>query len=316
MAVRERMAERATAAAAHDWPDGAAFVDGAFCPIGEAKISVLDWGFSKSDVTYDVVHVWRGSFFRLDDHLDRFEASMRGLRMRPPYTRDEIADILAECVRRTGLRDAYVAMICTRGAPKPGQPRKPGLFENRFIAYAVPWIWVMTPEQQARGAHLIVARTRRIPPDSVDPTIKNFHWGDLVAAMFEAEDRGADNAVLLDHDGYVTEGPGFNVFAVIGGEVVSPDRGALEGITRRSVMELCAELGIPCRTGRITAEQLKAADEVFGATTAGGVMPVARIDDAVLSGDRPGPISTRLREAYWRKHEEGWHATPIDYGRG
>ena len=160
---------------------------------------------------------------------------------------------------------------------------------------------------------MIIASVERIPAASVDPTVKNYHWGDLTRALFEAADRGADNAILLDRDGFVTEGPGFNVFAVIGGAVVAPDRGALEGITRKSIFELCDELGIPRRIGRITADDLRAAEEVFSTTTAGGVMPLSRLDGRDLGDGRPGPISRRLRERYWQKHEEGWHATPIDY---
>lgn len=305
-----------TKADALDWSKGAAFIDGAFMPIAEAKMPVLDWGFLKSDVTYDVVHVWDGAFFRLDDHLKRFAGSMAKLRMSLPYDDQRIAEVLAGCVRRTGLREAYVAMICSRGMPLPGLPRKPSHIPCRFIAYALPWIDVMSPEVQERGAHLITAKTRRIPSDSVDPTAKNFHWGDLVRALFEAEDAGVDNAVLLDHDGYVTEGPGFNVFAVTDGKVVTPDRGALEGITRQSVLDLCAELGIPASVGRLRAEDLSNADELFTSTTAGGVMPVSRIDGTILSNDRPGPVSAKLKALYWQKHREGWHATPIDYGTG
>ncbi len=98
---------------------GAAFVDGDYVPIGRASVSVLYWGFTKSDVTYDVVHVWRGAFFRLDDHLARFARSMAALRMTIPHDASEQARILAGCVRRAGLRDAYVAMVATRGVPLP-----------------------------------------------------------------------------------------------------------------------------------------------------------------------------------------------------
>lgn len=293
---------------------GCGFVDGTYRPIAEVTVSVLDWGFNKSDVTYDVVHVWHGGFFRLDDHLDRFWRSMEGLRMSIPHSREEVAEILTECVRRADLQDAYVAMITTRGVPLPGMPRKPGLLTNRFIAYALPWMDVIAQDVQERGAHLLIAKTQRIPIASVDPTIKNYHWGDLIRAQFEADDQGADTAVLLDADGYVTEGPGFNVFGVIGGTVVSPDKGALEGITRKSVAELCGLLDIPYEVRPLSAQELLDADEVFTATTAGGVMPAARIDGRIKGNDRPGPISMRLKEAYWQKHDEGWHMTPIDYG--
>ncbi|MEQ8655121.1 MAG: aminotransferase class IV [Kiloniellales bacterium] len=307
--------ERTAEAESNPYTAGCGFSDGTFKPIGEVTVSVLDWGFNKSDVTYDVVHVWDGGFFRLQDHLDRFWRSMQGLRMSIPYSQAEVAEILSECVRRAGLRQSYVCMVTTRGLPKPGQPRKPGLLTNRFLAYAIPWVDVISPEIQARGAHLIVAKTPRIPSACVDPTIKNYHWGDLIRGQFEAEDAEADACILLDLEGYVTEGPGFNVFAVIDGRVVSPDRGALEGITRQSVFDLCERLGIPKEVRPITADELREADEIFTSTTAGGVMPASRIDNRILGNDRPGPISARLREAYWKRHAEGWQMTPIDYDR-
>ena len=141
--------------------------------------------------------------------------------------------------------------------------------------------------------------------------MKNHHWGDLVQAMFEAEAAGADNPVLLDRDGHVTEGAGFNVFAVRDGVVLSPDRGALEGVTRQTVIDICAELGLELRIGPMTRADMYEADEIFTSTTAGGVMPAARIDGRILSNDWPGPVSRRVRETYWAWHEEGRHLTPV-----
>lgn len=296
------------------WSSGAAYVDGKYMPIDEAAIPITDWGYRRSDVTYDVVSVWNGAFFRLDDHISRFRKSMRALRLAPPESDDAIRQILTECVRRTGLREAYVAMDCLRGKPKPGLPRLPSNCRNYLAAFAIPFVWVMSEDMQARGAHLIVAKTPRIADASVDPTVKNFHWGDLTRGLFEAEDAGADNCVLLDGKGFVTEGPGFNVFAVVDGAVATPDRGALEGVTRLSVAELCAELGMPFAIRPLSAAELRDADEIFLATTAGGIMPASRIDGRILGNDRPGPISARLRERFWAKRAEGWHATPIDYG--
>lgn len=296
-----------------DWPAGAAYVDGRFMRVEEAAIPITDWGYRRSDVTYDVVGVWGGAFFRLDDHIRRFRNSMRALRLDPGLSDDEIRRVLAECVRRTGLHEAYVAMDCLRGTPKPGLPRHPANCRNYLAAFAIPWVWVLSPEIQARGAHLITASTPRIPDASIDPKVKNFHWGDLTRGLFEAHDRGADTCVLLDLEGFVTEGPGFNVFAVIDGKVITPDRGALEGITRLSVIELCDEIGIPCSMRPLSRMELHDADEIFLATTAGGIMPASRIDGRILGNDRPGPISARLRETFWTKRAEGWHATPIDY---
>jgi branched-chain amino acid aminotransferase len=177
----------------------------------------------------------------------------------------------------------------------------------------LPWVWLLSAEIRERGAHLIVARTPRIPESSVDPRVKNFHWADLTAGLFEAHDAGADTCVLLDAAGNVTEGPGFNVFAVIGKEVVTPDRGMLEGITRMSVQELCPELGLSFVARPLLPDELRDADEVFLATTAGGIMPVSRVDGRIQGNDRPGPVSTRMRDLFWSKRAAGWHATPIDY---
>lgn len=292
--------------------EGVAYVDGGFVPVGEARLPLLDWGFTRSDVTYDVVHVWKGSFFRLDDHLDRFQQSCERLRLDPGLARHAMRDILIRCVARSGLRDAYVEMLCTRGMPAPGS-RDPRQCRNRFFAFAIPFVWVISPEQQETGAHLIISDVPRISPASVDPTVKNFHWGDLTRALFQAFDRGGETAVLVDHQGNVSEGPGFNVFRVDGGAVSTPDGTVLEGITRRTVSELCDELGVPFEFAMITPDALRDADEVFLSSTAGGIMPVSRVDDRILGNGRPGPLTMRLRDLYWRRHEQGWHGTPVDY---
>jgi len=295
------------------WPDGAAYVDGRFVPIAEAKIPVTDWGYRRSDVTYDVVGVWDGAFFRLPDHLARFRRSMSELRLRPAEDDGAIRAILHELVRRTGLRRAYVAMDCLRGRPPRGAPFNPVHARSYLVAFVLPWVWLFSEEQQARGVHAIVAKTPRIAPESVDPTVKNFHWGDLTRALFEAADAGAETAILLDGDGFVTEGPGYNVFAIRDEVVISPDRGALEGITRRSLFELCDELGLRHEIRKLPVEELRAADEILLATTAGGVMPVSRLDGRIYGNDRPGPVSARLRERFWARRAEGWHAEPVDY---
>jgi branched-subunit amino acid aminotransferase/4-amino-4-deoxychorismate lyase len=292
---------------------GAAYVDGRVTPLAQASIPLTDYGYRRSDVTYDVVSVRNGAFFRLDDHIARFRSSMQALRLDPGLSDADIRAVVMRLVALSGLREAYVAMDCLRGTPKPGLPPHPLNCRNYLAAFARPYAWVMSPEVQARGAHLIVADVPRIPEASIDPTVKNFHWGDLTQALFQAHDRGADTAVLLDAQGHVTEGPGFNVFSITDGVVATPDRGGLEGITRRSVIELCAELGLRCEVRPVPVGELRAADEVFTCTTAGGVMPVSRLDGRIMGNDRPGPISTALRERYWARRAEGWHATPVNY---
>lgn len=293
---------------------GAAYLDGAYCPVDRARIPLTHWGYRRSDVVYDVVSVWNGTFFRLNDHLRRFRESMQTLRMEPRETDDEIREILHRLLRLSRLREAYVAMDCLRASPAPGAPRHPSHVRAYIAAFAVPWVSVTTPEMDARGVHLVIARSaRRIPPGSVEPRVKNFHWADMTMGLFEAEERGGDMCVLLDYDGNVTEGPGFNVFSVTGGRVATPDRGGLDGVTRACVMDLCDHLGLTCEVRPVPADELRRADEIFISSTAGGIMPVSRIDGRRMSNDAPGPVSMKLRDTYWQRRAAGWHATPIEY---
>lgn len=296
-----------------DFSNGAAYFDGDYMPIAEARVPVTHFAYRRSDVTYDVVGVWEGNFFRLDDHIQRFRASMSRLRMDPPESDDDLRRILNRIVALSGFRSAYVAMDCLRASPPPGGPRHSAFARSYLSCFAVPWVNIPSPEQYERGLHMIIPKVQRIAPESFDPRVKNFHWGDLTEAQYEALDAGADTAVLLDAEGNVTEGPGFNVFCIVDGRVLSPRRGALEGVTRRSVTELCAELGLPVEVRDIPADEFRDADEIFACTTAGGIMPASRIDGRIMGNDRPGPISARLKDLFWKKRAEGWHATPVDY---
>lgn len=291
---------------------GCAWVDGDYLPVAQARIPLLDMGFSRSDCTYDVVAVWQGGFFRLDDHLDRFERGCACLQLATP-PRSTLREILFECVRRSALRDAYVEMIATRGVPRAGQ-RDPRLIENRFYAYAIPYVWIANPDKQAEGLRLVVAGSvERISSRAVDPTVKNFHWGDLVRGQFEAYDREADTVVLLDHDGHVTEGPGFNLFAYARGTLLTPADGVLHGITRRTVLELAEREGIPTRITRFGPDLLHEADELFGTSTAGGVMPVVMVDGKPVGTGKPGALTEHLRALYWNAHRGGAWVEQVEY---
>jgi len=292
------------------FPPGVAYLDGDYRPISEARISVLDWGFLRSDATYDVVHVWQGRFFQLDAHLDRFLRSVARLRMTLPFDREGLSEVLMECVRRSGLRDAYVEMICTRGR-SPTFSRDPRDAENTFIAFAIPFGWIADEAQRARGLSVAISRVRRIPADSVDPTVKNYHWLDLVAGLFEAYDRGHENVILTDGAGNVTEGPGFNVFAVTDRRVHTPDVGVLEGITRGTAIEICRWLGLEVVGAQLPVERLRRADEVFITSTAGGIMPIAEIDGQPVGHGRPGPVTAQVTALYWQLHEDPAWTTPV-----
>ncbi len=298
------------------YPPGCAFVDGTFCAIADAKISVLDWGFLRSDATYDVVHVWQGRFFRLDAHLDRFLASAEKIHLTVPHARDEIAAILAELVDRAGFDEAYVEMIITRGV-SPTFSRDPRDAINRFIAFAIPFGWILRPEERQEGLAVAVSEIARIPPDSVDPTVKNYHWLDLVMGMYDAYGQGARTCVLSDGAGNVTEGPGFNIFVVKDGKVATPERGVLQGITRQAAMLLLGEMDVSVAERAVMLEELHGADEVFATSTAGGVMPVTRISAGTVADGKPGPVTRALIERYWDAHTrgDGWSIAVADIPR-
>jgi len=216
-----------------DFSNGAAYVDERFVPIAEAKISILDWGFLHSDATYDVAHVWKGKFFRLEDHIERFLSGMDKLRMSIPQNRDELRAILIDCVRVSGLREAY--------------------------------------------------------------------------------DRGGETVVVVDARGNLVEGPGFNIFAVNGGTITTPARGVLEGITRRTVMELSAGFGYEVVQQNLSADEARTADEMFVTSTAGGVIPVTKIDGYTIRSGTPGPITQKLQEGYWMTHQDPPYTLKVEY---
>ena len=295
-----------------DFSKGAAYVDGRMVPVAEAKISLFDWGFLHSDATYDVAGVLKGRFFRIDDHIERFFASMEKLRMSISHSRSDVRAVLIDCVRASGLKDAYVEMICTRGMPQPGS-RDPRTCTNQFFAFAIPFIWIATFEKQKEGLHLIISSRQRIPPESVDPTVKNYHWLDMVMGLFEAYERGGETVIVVDADGNLVEGPGFNIFAVTGSALTTPGQGVLEGMTRRTTIEIAPQCGYEVQLRSLPADEALAADEVFITTTAGGLIPITRIDGQTVGAGVPGPVTQKLQKRYWETHEDPRYTLEINY---
>ena len=297
-----------------DFSRGVAFVRGAYVPIAEAAIPITDWGFLRSDATYDVVTVWDGAFFRLDAHLERFAHSCARFRLSPGLSDAQIIEVLTQCVRLSGLRSSYVEMIVTRGQP-PWGSRDPRQAVNQFYAFAVPYVWIANAEQRERGLHVRVSDVQRIPTASVDPTAKNYHWNDLTMGLLGALDTGHDTVLLTDAAGNVVEGPGFNVFAVTtSGTLVTPREGVLEGVTRRTVLEMAQALGLTVDLRALPAAELRGAAEVFLSTSGGGVLPVTRVDAQSIGTGLPGPLTQKLVALYWDWHRDPRYSRPIDYG--
>lgn len=291
---------------------GAALINGTVCSLDDAKISILDLAFLRSDACQDTVSVWQGQFFRLDDHLKRFQHSCATLRLHCPYSEEELTSGLTGLVRSTGLRNAYVQMIMMRGQPKFGS-RDIRTCKNHFAAFCVPYISIL-PDGGRGALDLVISSRPRISAASVPSDIKNYHWIDFELGLFEAYDRGANSVVLTDGAGHVSEGPGFNVFLVKDDTVATPKSNLLEGITRSSVVELALELGIEVQVRDVSCAELRTADEIFITSTAGGIMPVRSIDGIVLSAGDNTAIAKRLSDLYWKRRAEGWHGLAIDYG--
>ena len=290
---------------------GSVFIDGEFVSPEDARMSIFDYGFTWSDCVYDVTSVWRGWFFKLDDHLERFERSCAGFRLAHPYSRDEVKEILAECVDRAGLEDAYVKVEVTRGTT-PNNSRDLRLARNRFTAYAIPYVWVWGEEKCRDGANVhLCRRFERISSRAVDQRLKNYNRGDLAQGRLDAYEVGCDDAVLVAPDGALSEGFGWNILLVTGGTVATPEWNVLEGCTREAVQEICRDEGVPFELRRVEPDELYSADEVFAATTAGGVMPVVAIDSRPVGDGRPGPVTRLLQEQYWARRAAGWHGTRV-----
>ena len=292
---------------------GVGFIDGGFMPVSEMRLPITDMGFQLGDMCYDAIHVHKGRFFRLKDHLDRWEHSVAERR----YTslglnREQVGDILNGCVARAGLTEAMVTFVATRGSPSTAH-KDLRTCTNRFMVWALPYYTVFSGPEADKGSDIVVAETVRIPPESVDPTIKNFGRLDFVRALFEAYDRDAKYAVLLDQDGNLTEGRGWNIFVLNGGALMSPDRGVLQGITRKTVVELTRTLNIDCRLTKVPVNALREADEVFITSTAGGIMPVRSVDKKLIGDGLPGPVTMRIRDKYWKLHEDPDYSTPVRY---
>lgn len=293
--------------------EGYGFIDGEYVPMSEMRLPVTDLGFQLADMCYDALHVYKGRYFRMEDHLDRFERSIEERRYQTlGMGREGFAEVLHGCVARAGLQDSMVTIVATRGIPESGH-KDLRTCRNRLMVWALPYYSVVSEAETRDGCDIVVAETIRIPPEAVDPKIKNFGRLDFVRAMFEAYDREARYAVLLDGEGNVTEGRGWNIFALDGGQLISPDEGVLEGITRQTVVELAERLNIDARLDKLSADRLRSADEIFLTSTAGGIVPVRSVDGCAIGDGGPGPVTQRLTEMYWDLHADDAYSTPVDY---
>lgn len=310
-AYRERRA--ALEASNNPFADGVAWIAGELSPLAEARIPIIDQGFLHGDMCYDVPSVWDGKFFRLDEHISRLEQSCGKIRLQLPLSKPKLKTIVFDMVAKSGMRDAYVELIVTRGF-KGVRGSKPEEIVNNLYIIVLPYVWIMSPEMQYGGASAIVARTvRRTPPGAMDPTIKNLQWGDMVRGMYEANDRGADYPFLTDGDSNLTEGSGYNIVLVKNNALYTPDRGVLHGITRKIVMEVAKSKGIDVHVEVVPVEMVYTCDEIFMCTTAGGILPITVLDGQPVKDGKVGPITKIIWDGYWALHSHAEYSRAVFY---
>jgi len=273
------------------------FLNGEYVPAGDACIPVDDRGVLFGDGVFETLRAYRGRPFRLQRHLDRMAGACRTLRLELPYSKREIAEAVNALIRENGLSGNARVRITVTGGPSAGaKTLERGGTACTFILarpYEPP------PEDAYReGISLVISDLRRNATSPLS-TLKSSNLLDSLIARQDAADRGADDAVLLSPDGYLSEATTSNLFMVSGGSVLTPDAtcGLLPGITREAVIELCTGLGIPCAQVIAGPEDLLSADEVFLTNSMVELLPVREVAGQLV-GACPGPVTERLSIAY------------------
>jgi len=274
------------------------FIDGAVRLPEEAKVSVLDRGFLYGDSVYETIGTLYGRLFAARDHLDRLERSARRIALRVP-PRAEIEAAIKETVAAAGNPETRVRVILTRGVGK--LDLDPASCDDcRLVVIAFP-LGPPTPEMFAKGVAVTIVSITRNSPQAIDPAVKSGNYLNNVLALGEARRKnGAYEAILCAGDGSIAEGSTSNVFAVVRGEVWTPqpEVGILDGITRAKVMDLARGAGIKLIERRIQPDELRGADEAFITSATRGVLPVTTIDGQPVAAGVPGPITKRLMALY------------------
>lgn len=286
------------------------YMNGAYVPADQASISIFDYGFLRGDTVYDTTSAWHGWIFKLDAHVGRLYDSLRAVQLEIPLSPEELKQAMVETTRRCGLRDAYIKSLVTRGRPQDGM-RDLRTCTPNIIIFVTSYVWILPPEKFDSGARVNIASVRSIPPQSLDPRIKSVSRLHFDLASLETYAAGMDETIMLDLDGYVTEGPGFNVFMVKNDALYTSPSGILRGITRETVMELAEEARIDMQVTPLTAYDLLAADEVFLSSTAGGVMPVVEVEGRRIGDGKVGTVTRQIHTLYWQMRASGRHGTPI-----
>jgi branched-chain amino acid aminotransferase len=275
-----------------------ASVNGEVVPVEEARVSVLDNGFTFGDSAYETIRTYRGRPFEWGRHVRRLRASAGRLGFEIPLTDGQLLERLDAVLRRAANPESYIRLIVSRGV---------GDISYHFERVKGPTVvMVVKPHVEfpaahyAEGVDVALVDVRRNHPRALDPAIKSSNLLNNVLAVREAQSRGAEEAVLLNQEGRLAEGASTNVFVVRGGRLRTPplDTGILAGITREVVLELAASLSIDAGEESLGAEDLRAADEAFLTSSTREIVPIRRVDGRPVGEGRPGPVTRRLLDAF------------------
>jgi branched-chain amino acid aminotransferase len=274
---------------------------GKFVPWDEAQVHVLSHGLHYGTGVFEGIRCYDGekgpAVFRHAEHLQRFEDSARMYFLDLPFTKEEIGEATRELIRKNGLRDCYIRPLAFRGYGEMGLYAKSAPVE--LIIAVWPWGAYLGDDGLKHGIRAKVSSWRRVSPASLIPHAKaSGQYLNSILAKTESAKAGYEEAILLDERGMVCEGSGENIFMVKGGKVFTPPQAAsiLDGITRKSVMQILEDKGYPVTERDITRSELYLADEVFMCGTAAEVVPVREIDDHLLG--EPGEVTRLAQDGY------------------
>jgi branched-chain amino acid aminotransferase len=276
-------------------------VDGKITAPEQACVPVLDHGFLFGDSVYEVLWWHHGALIQEKEHLDRLEASAGRLYMELQFSRAELVatiDATLEAAGASATDDAYVRLIVTRGTGPLGLAFTQ--VPQRSLIIVVAPAQRPAPEVFERGLHMALVDRLRMSMKALDPRAKTGNYLNNVLALHEARLAGADDAIMLNDDGDVTEATTANVYAVRAGRVTTPplDAGILEGTTRMRILGLCRDLGVDVEEATLRPEELLAAAEIFVSSSVRGILPVTRIDETPIGDGAPGPLTRQLRTAF------------------
>lgn len=272
------------------------YVNGEYVPESRARIPVTDHAVLFGDGVFDSLFVWDGFIHKIDAHLARLYRGAHSIKLEIPMSPAELKEVIAETVRRNGLRRAYIKVVVSRGVGS--EPRMdPRGCTPSVIVIVGPYIHLVNPKQET-GLRIKISSVRRIPAECLDAKIKSLNYLNLILARLEAIEAGVDEAILLDPRGFVCEGPGYNLFAVAGRTLSTPAENILHGITRDDVFELCQREGLPVRVANLTPYDLYVADEVFFCSSSVGITGVVEIDGRQIGTGKPGALTQRLQELF------------------